>query len=199
MLRLVAALALALAGPAAHAQHVDPDWPCVQRKVPELWLGQMWPAEPPAALPELDPAEAALARRLSERRLPVEEVAAEASPLVAGLAPEARAERLAAIFDATLARVNAERGAIISGIARYARRQTALAERIEAMQLELAALEAAPEEGRDWDRIELLRDTLEWDARIFRDRAQSLTYVCETPVLLEQRAFAVARALAGLM
>jgi hypothetical protein len=199
VLRALLAAALALAAPAAVAQHADPDWPCVQRKVPELWIGQMWPAEPPAAMPELDAAETALARRLSERRLPVEAVASEAAPLVEDLAPEARAERLAAVFDAVLARVNAERSAIIAGIARYARRQTALAERIEGMQLELAALEQAPEDARDWDRIELLRDTLEWDTRIFRDRSQSLTYVCETPVLLEQRAFAVARALAGLM
>ena len=40
---------------------------------------------------------------------------------------------------------------------------------------------------------------LGWETRIFRDRAQSLTYVCETPVLLERRAFELARAFAGLI
>ena len=44
-----------------------------------------------------------------------------------------------------------------------------------------------------------MRNTLAWDTRIFKQRAQSLNYVCETPVLLEQRAFAIARALAGLI
>ncbi len=34
---------------------------------------------------------------------------------------------------------------------------------------------------------------LEWDKRIFDERSQSLTYVCETPTLLEQRAFEIAR------
>jgi hypothetical protein len=44
-----------------------------------------------------------------------------------------------------------------------------------------------------------LRQKLAWDTRIFRERSQSLTYVCETPVLLERRAFELARALAGLI
>ena len=35
---------------------------------------------------------------------------------------------------------------------------------------------------------------LDWSTRIFQDRQQSLTYVCETPVVLEQRAFALGRA-----
>ena len=35
------------------------------------------------------------------------------------------------------------------------------------------------------------------DQRIFTDRQQSLSHVCETPVILEQRAFALGRAIAG--
>ena len=38
----LAALIAALAGPGAAADPTDPDWPCVQRKVPELSIGQMW-------------------------------------------------------------------------------------------------------------------------------------------------------------
>jgi hypothetical protein len=67
------------------------------------------------------------------------------------------------------------------------------------MEADLAALQAAPEAERDMDRIEALQDGLAWETRIFKDRAQSLTYVCEAPVLLEQRAFAIGRALAVLM
>ena len=32
-----------------------------------------------------------------------------------------------------------------------------------------------------------------WDRRIFEERSQALTYVCEAPVLLEQRLFEIAR------
>ena len=67
------------------------------------------------------------------------------------------------------------------------------------MQLELAKLEAAPADTRDDAQIEELRNALAWETRIFRERSQSLSYVCETPVLLERRAFEIARAFAGLI
>jgi hypothetical protein len=142
---------------------------------------------------------AEVARRMASRRVPVEAVTAEAQGLVAGLEGEARARELAAFFEAIVARINVERGQVISGIGRYARRQAALSDAVEARQLELARLEAAPADARDEARIEALRAALSWDVRIFRERQQSLTYVCETPTLLERRAFALGRALGGLL
>ena len=35
--------------------------------------------------------------------------------------------------------------------------------------------------------------SLDWDMRIYEERERSLTYVCEVPVLYEQRAFAIAK------
>jgi hypothetical protein len=167
--------------------------------VPELSIGQMWAGPVPEPDAVADAEVRSRAQRLSPRRVSVEEVGSEAAAAVQALGPEARAEELGALFAAMLARINVERGAVIAGIGRYARHQTELADRIEAMQVELAGLEAAPDDGKDWDRIEELTDTLAWDTRTFRDRAQSLTYVCESPVLLEQRAFAIGRALAELL
>ncbi len=197
------AAALAAAAPARAANGVDPDWPCVQRKVPALALAQMWPVPPP------DPAHAPdaavekeikrLARAIAPRRVSAEEAAAAAAPLVEGLDEAGRAERLGLLFEAVLHRINVERSQIISGIARYAHRQADLAAFVEERQLELARLEAAPEAERDAAKIEELRTALAWDARVFRERSQSLMYVCETPVLLERRAFELARALSGMI
>jgi hypothetical protein len=195
----IALVAVTAPGPGAAAQFDDPEWPCIQRRVPELSMGQMWsgpPAEPDAAS---DPELQALARRLAPRRVSVEEIAAAAEAAVRSQEPATRPEWLAGLFAALLDRINAERGAVIAGIGRYAARQRALSEEIEAMQSELATLERAPEATRDMDKVEELEDHLAWEARIFRDRAQSLTYVCETPVLLERRAFAIGRALEGLI
>ena len=47
----------------------------------------------------------------------------------------------------------------------------------------------------DFDTVDKLEEQLDWDERIYRDRAKSLTYVCETPVLLEKRLFALAQIL----
>ena len=37
----------------------------------------------------------------------------------------------------------------------------------------------------------------DWDMRIYGDRRSSLSYLCEQPVLLEKRAFVVAKAIAA--
>jgi len=184
------------ADPGAAAEPADPDWPCVQRKVPQISIGQMWAGPMPQGNWRDDPQIKALAASLAARRTPVEEIGARAAEFAAAQPADARAEALAELFAGVLAHIQAERGQVIAGIGRYARHQAEMAARIEAKQQELADLEAAPNAERDWDRIEELQDTLAWDTRIFKERAQSLTYVCETPVLLEQRAFSIARALA---
>lgn len=189
----IVALAFA-ATPALAAEFDDPDWPCIQRKVPELSIGQMWSGPMPAADAGDRPEIRALASALAPRRNSIEEVAAQAEDFAATLPEAERPERLAELFSAVLARIDAERGQLIEGIGRYAQNQTGLSERIETLQGELAKLRVAADP--DLDRIEEIEDTLTWETRIFRDRAQALTYVCETPVLLEQRAFAIARALA---
>jgi hypothetical protein len=61
----------------------------------------------------------------------------------------------------------------------------------------LASATAA--EPQDFDRIDALEEELDWSTRIFKDRQQSLTYVCETPVILEQRAFSLGRSIAALL
>ena len=88
------------------------------------------------------------------------------------------------------------RARIVEGITRYARRQRALSARIDAEQAGLAKAEAEakPDDYDALDRIDEMRDALAWDVRIYEERNRSLTYVCETPVILEKRAFAVARA-----
>jgi hypothetical protein len=195
-----AAVSVVAATVGADAQQVDdPDWPCVQRKVPELSVGQMWTGPVPGESWRQDAELLELARRLAPRRVPIETIQAEADGYVGDLEGEARAERLAELFAAVLRQINAERGQVIAGIARYAQRQAGFSEQIGALQRELAQLEQAPEDQGNPARVRELEDALAWETRIFRERAQSLTYVCEAPVLLEQRAFAIARALNGLL
>ena len=68
---------------------------------------------------------------------------------------------------------------------------------IEDLRHRMHTLEAAEEE--DFDAIDDLEKQLDWATRVFQDRQQSLTYVCETPVILEQRAFALGRAAQALL
>lgn len=181
-------------GPVAAAEGTNPSWPCIQRKQPHLSIGQMWAGPPPddatTALSR-DAAIQALAARLEQRRLPM----AQAETLIADFAASADNPQLTALMQAILAKIEPERAAMIEGIARYGQKQVDLAKMIETRRASMAELESA--DPPDFDAIDAEEQALDWDQRIFTDRQQSLTYVCESPVLLEQRAFALARAIAA--
>lgn len=193
MKRIALALMIA-AGPAWAATGSDPDWPCIQRKQPHLSLGQVWTGpQPDDRITELarDPRIEALAARLEQRRLPMEEAEAAIAEFAAG----ADDAQLTALMVAIFGKIEPDRSALIDGIARYGRSQVALARRIEDRRAAMADLEAAA--TPDFDAIDAAEEALDWDQRIFTERQQMLTYVCETPVILEQRAFALGRAIAG--
>lgn len=193
MKQLVALVLMVAAGPAWSAAGTDPEWPCIQRKQPHLSLGQVWTGPvPDERILELarDPRIDALAARLEQRRLPLEQAEAEIADFAAG----ADDAQLTALMVAIMDRIEPDRAAVIAGIARYGLGQVALARRIEDRRAAMADLEAAAEP--DFDAIDAAEEALDWDQRIFTERQQSLGYVCETPVILEQRAFALGRAIA---
>ena len=66
--------------------------------------------------------------------------------------------------------------------------EISLADKIGRLAGDLSALPASDAAKRE----ELEQQRL-WDIRIYEDRERSLTYICEQPVLLEQRVFALAR------
>lgn len=172
----------------------DPTWPCIQPKQPHLSVGQLWSGPPPDAVVEILAQRAdiaALAQVLEQRRLPME----EAEVQIAAFAKEASAQELTALFLAVFDRIDAYRTRIMAGVERYAEKQLTLSAQIEARQDEMARLSAALDP--DFDKMDAEEERLDWDVRIFTDRQAQLTYVCETPVILEQRAFALGRAIAA--
>ena len=193
---LAGLLLLALAKPAAAASSEDLDWPCVQRQVPEVSAGMVWAGPSVEGLEEAwrkDAEVVELAGTIAARATEMEDASARIEAF-ARASGEDRNPRLTLLFAATLSMVNAERNEIIGGIKRYARRQTALAKKIEGMTAEYSALPPDGTEEQVKARDEL-REQLTWDTRIFDERRQSLAYVCETPVMLEQRIFALSRAI----
>jgi hypothetical protein len=187
-------LSLVVAAPAYAAGPPDPDWPCIQRRQPHLSLAQVWAGPPPdeatlalAETPEVQ----AVARVIALRRTPLEDAEAR----IADFAEDHDAEALTALYVATFEHINQARDRVMAGITRYAHKQAALDVEIDDARHELAALDAA--EPKDFDRMDAVEEKLDWSTRIFKDRQQSLTYACETPVILEQRAFALGRATAG--
>ena len=189
-------LSLAVAAPAWSAGPPDPDWPCIQRRQPHLSIAQVWggPVPDEAALARAkSPEIQALAQVIAARRTSLP----EAEAAIATFAEANDAGALVALFAATFEHINQARDRVMAGITRYAHKQAALDRRIEELRHEFAALEAA--EAKDFDRMDAVEKDLDWSTRIFQDRQQSLTYVCETPVILEQRAFALGRMVEALL
>ncbi len=187
-------IAIALPSIGFAADPTDENWPCVQRKVPQISPGQIWSGP---SLEEVgrswqdDPIVSELARHIAARRTEM----AEAQTLIGQFADGAgadRNQRLTLLTAGVLSLINRERASIIAGIERFATRQKALAEKIER---QTAELEAMPVNGTEDEQLQRddLQEVQNWDTRIFQEREHSLTYVCELPVQLERRAFALGR------
>jgi hypothetical protein len=189
---LAAAAALPRTGLAADP--TDENWPCVQRKVPQISAGQIWSGP---SLDEVgrtwldDPTVSDLARHIAARRTEMP----EAQTLIGQFADGAgagRNHRLTLLAAGVLSLINRERASIIAGIERYATRQKALAAKIEQQTAELQAMPVNGTETEQSQRADL-QEIQDWDTRIFQEREHSLTYVCDLPVQLERRAFALGR------
>ncbi|MEP2028266.1 MAG: hypothetical protein ABJI96_06115 [Paracoccaceae bacterium] len=185
---------LSLCTPAGAATFDDPEWPCVQRKVENLSLGIMWPHPVSAENLHDGLAESGeeLIASLALRRVDLAEAESLINKFVKAR-PDVTRDDLGHLFRGVFERISTERTEIMRGITRYSLRQISLSEAIDETRVKMSALMEA--DAPDFDRIDALEEKLDWDERIFYDRAQSLTYVCETPVLLEKRAFAIAQLL----
>ena len=169
------------------------DWPCIQPRVVALGIGQMWsgPALDSAGDWRSDSELAQLVSVLAARRLPLEQAEVMINTVAAAAGTE-KNQRLTFLFAGLFDRMSASRARIMDGIERYARRQRELAQRINDTRAKVESRgiggsmlgQTAPSD---------LEQSLTWDTRIYDERSQIITYVCESPVLIEQRLFALAR------
>jgi hypothetical protein len=172
----------------------DSDWPCQQIKVPELSLGSLWegpPLDTAAKTWSVDARVADLVRRLAQRRVPIEQAQAE----IAEFAEQAGAQKqqkLIALFAGLYDALDRERGSVIAGLDRFGRAQKAMADTVRADVERLRMLQSAnpPDEAR----LGPLTERVQWETRIFEQRREAVSAACGVPAAIEQRLFALARA-----
>ena len=191
----VAGLALCLALPVGAADYSDPTWPCIQRKVERLSVGLMWAYPIPEDTAQGDEARDIedLAGALSLRRVELETLRPDVEAFAARHSGDPDA--LGQVFQKAFHSLDTRRTRIMNGIGDFSLSQIALSEQIDATRLEMDTLMA--KEDPDYDRVDMLEEKLDWDQVIFSDRQKSITYLCETPQLIERRLFAIAQLLAG--
>ena len=186
---------LASAGSCLAADPRYPDWPCAQAKVPEISLAAVWAGPPLDDVADKwkdDARVSALVAKLSARRIPLEEAQkAITEYLTAAAADKTMHGKLlfAGLFDT----LNAQRASVMGGLERVTRRQREAADRIRADTIALQALQSAP--APDQAKIDELGNQLTWETRIFEDRRRVVKFVCEVPTAIDQRLFALGRAI----
>lgn len=168
-----------------------PDWPCAQAKVPEISLAAVWagpPLDDTGSSWKDDQQLSDLVNRLAARRTPLDEAEELVTDYLAG---GDRIERGKRLFAGLFETMNTQRASVMSGLERVTRKQRAAAEaiRTETAELQAAQADAAPDQAK----IEQLNTALTWQTRIFEDRRQTIRFVCEVPVTIDQRLFALAR------
>ncbi|MCW4115608.1 hypothetical protein NPA31_011600 [Aurantimonas sp. MSK8Z-1] len=177
----------------------DAIWPCQQRKVPVLSPAQVWQGpdiEATGAVPR-STAMRRLVEDVAARRTPLDEAEKQATDFVAALPADMRQAAGTAVFSDLFDRLTAERSEVMRGIERYGAKQTALADKL---RQENAALDALRRAGDTPPQtVDAAEQQFLWDSRIFDERRQSLSSVCEVPTLIEQRLFALGRAIGGAL
>jgi hypothetical protein len=187
------ALGAAAAARSAPPGARDADWPCQQIKVSQLSLAAVWSG------PALDGQQndwrqdqqvVDLVQATVQRRVPIEQAQAEIRAF-AGRAGEKKQPQLLRLLAGLFSTLNDERAAVIAGLDRFGARQKDLAVELRNDNARLRDMQAvSSSEAND---VNQMTQRLTWEAQVFQDRRQALSYACDVPGKIEQRLFALAR------
>ena len=184
-----------LAVPAIAMDARHPDWPCPQILVPKLSVAAFWTG------PSLDDVGDTwmkdqtvhdLVLRFAGRRTSLAEAEKEAAEFIVGTQAE-RQQRAKLLFAGLFATLGRERDDVMAGIERFSQRQQQLREKISAEMTDLRAQQDAA--GQESATADKLSEQIAWETRIFDERRNTISYVCEVPSTIERRLFALARAI----
>jgi Spy/CpxP family protein refolding chaperone len=195
LILLIGVVAFDAAQPASAADPRYPDWPCAQAKVPEVSLAAVWagPSLDDVAGKWKDNAEiSALVARLSARRTPIEDAEAQIAKFLS-TAGTNKSEAGKKLFAGVFETLNAQRSSVMNGLERTTRKQREAAGKIRADTAALHDLQDAA--TSDQAKIDALANQVGWQTHIFEDRSKVIRFVCDVPNAIDQRIFALGRAI----
>ena len=129
--------------------------------------------------------------KLAARRTPLEEAEKDIKDFLAGSPDKITSGKL--LFSGLFDTLNAQRSSVLMGLERVTRKQREAAEKIRSDTIDLQRLQGAS--PPDQSKIDELSNQLLWETRIFEDRRRVVKYVCEVPTEIDQRLFALGRAI----
>lgn len=196
---VLGAFTATLATPALARDEETPDWPCIQRKVENLTVSQVWDGPSIDGIkgwwsdkPTMNLIDVLAARRTEKDK------AEKAIQDFAAAQPEGKKdEALTLVFAGLFDKVNSSRRGIIHGIEKYYKAQEARALKIEEMGTALNKLEdqaTSSEANEDVKaKFEKAKTDYDWASRIFQERQSNMPLACEVPVMIDQHLFQMAQ------
>ena len=133
----------------------------------------------------------AMVAKLAARRIPLEEAGKDIKDFLAGSSDKVASGKL--LFSGLFDILNAQRSSVLTGLERVTRKQREAAEKIRSDTIDLQGLQGAS--PPDQSKIDELSNQLHSQTRIFEDRLRVVKYVCEVPTEIDQRLFALGRAI----
>jgi hypothetical protein len=197
--RLVIPVLLAVAASTQDGFAADPrfpDWPCAQAKVPEISLAAVWAGPPLDDVQDKwkdDAKVAALVTKLAARRTPLDEAEKTIAEFLTGTVGADKTATGKLLFAGLFDTLNAQRSSVMNGLERVMRKQREVVDRVRSDTIALQELQSAP--SPDQAKIDELGNQLNWETRIFEDRRRVVKFVCEVPTAIDQRLFALGRAI----
>jgi hypothetical protein len=184
--------------PVSNVPEAKSDWPCEQVQRPEISIGSVWHGPDPEGAADTDwhgnQAVAALVEQIAPRRMPQAQAIDAVHRFSAGYKDD-RAKVLTALFAGLFETMSHERSQIIQGIKHFNSRQDNLSQRIQEGWKQLDALDPNSSDPKIAEQRMALQQTIDWDSRVFDDREHLLPAICQQPSVIEQRLFALSRAI----
>ena len=178
----------------------EAEWPCEQKYVAQLSYGTMWSG------PALDDALKSWHQNDGLREIVTllsDETTSEADGVKAidDFAAKLGADKnkqLTELFAALFETMGDKRTSAQDGIKKYFRRQEATAQEVNKLQADFRAMQAKGVKVDDPKLLDLKKN-LSWNNKVYDDRQRLTPYVCQIPIIIEQRLGAYARAIQAHM
>jgi hypothetical protein len=182
----------------ATAAPAKSDWPCEQSQRPEISIGSVWHGSDPESAAATswrdNQAVAALVEQIAPRRMPQDQAIDAVHRFSAGYKDD-REKVLTALFAGLFETMSQERSQIIQGIKHFNGRQDSLSQRIQEGWKQLDDLDPSSADPKIVEQRLTIQQTIDWDSRVFDDREHLLPVICQQPSVIEQRLFALSRAI----
>lgn len=187
---------------ALHADNVqsgqDPDWPCDQIQVLEIPPAVVWSGPPITGMEdawERNDEVKSLVLKLAAPDYAMDAADGEIADFSGKQAAAQKDHKLTLLFAGIIKTLNERRRKELDGIIRYARGQTARAERLSDDLDEMVRLQDDPSPSAK-ERLALMQKEMELKQRMFDERESFIQHLCGRPVVIEQKLGSLARTIA---